>query len=686
MADTFLTEKDDTYEHTKGKEWTAIRALGGNDVIIIHGNAKVVGGPGNDIITNDVSDNPNGGAAYWDSPSAIYVDLEAGYALDGFGTRDTLINIRDLDTSGQNGDVIFGSSKSDSIWLNGFNWKNRKPGSATLDARGGNDTVNFYDSKLSDFQIKVSADGRTVQLTGNNGYSATLKNVENLMFKEVFADNNQIDRKFSVIDLIDTSSVGSELLLRGYMGWQTAKSGNGVALTYSFMSQAPATGGEGGVGFSTFSDAQKQIVRDLFATLQNQTGIVFTEATGDAGQIRLGVNQQTNTRAYSFIPDEFKNDARAGDVWIDQETTALMRPGQEGYYVLLHELGHALGLQHPLIESDTSGATVLLNAFSTTNNTVMLDVNAANNGGAWPSWFGNFDLQALRNLYGSKAYATGNNNYKLSDTTGNMLILDDGGVDTLDASATSVPARIDLRPGKSSSIGLDTDGTTQFNNVSIAAGSLIEGVVGTVYDDVIIGNAQNNVVTFLGGNDLVDGGAGYDLLRIWQSDSEFKINKDTVTGYWYVDAINNTLGHVELQNIERIYFENTSLALDTGPTENAGITAKILGAVFGKDALSNKQYVGIGLSFLDAGWTYDNLAGLALSAAGASTNDQIVSLLWKNIIGFTASAVDKAPYISLLQNGMSPGALAHLAADSSYNTSNINLVGLMQSGIEFVPS
>jgi hypothetical protein len=94
--------------------------MGGNDKITIHGNAKVLGGPGNDIITNDPFDRISGGAVYWESPSAIYVDLEAGYALDGYGTRDTLVNIRDLDTSGRDGDVVLGSSKSDSIWLNGF--------------------------------------------------------------------------------------------------------------------------------------------------------------------------------------------------------------------------------------------------------------------------------------------------------------------------------------------------------------------------------------------------------------------------------------------------------------------------------------------------------------------------------------------------------------------------------------
>ena len=56
MADIYLTEKDDTYDHTKGKEWTTIRGLGGNDVVFIHGNGKVLGGPGNDVITNDVFD------------------------------------------------------------------------------------------------------------------------------------------------------------------------------------------------------------------------------------------------------------------------------------------------------------------------------------------------------------------------------------------------------------------------------------------------------------------------------------------------------------------------------------------------------------------------------------------------------------------------------------------------------
>jgi serralysin len=676
MADIYLTEKDDTYDHTKGKEWTTIRGLGGNDVVFIHGNGKVLGGPGNDVITNDVFDYVSGGVVYRDSPSAIYVDLEAGYALDGYGTRDTLVNIRDVDTSGQNGDVVLGTSKSDNVWLNGFNWKSRQPGSATLDLRGGSDTVNFWNSKPSDIKVEVSADGRVINLLGINGYSAILKNVETLLFREVLTDGKDFDYRFNVIDLIDLQTVGSSTLLRGYKGWQSNGIGSPTTITYSFLKQAPSSGGEGGAGFTAFSVAQQQTVRDLFYVLQNQTGLAFAEVAGDAGQIRLGVNQQSNTRGYSYIPDEFKGDARAGDVWIDQETAAVMTPGQEGYYVLLHELAHALGLQHPLTEADTSGATVLLNTFSSINNTVMLDVSAASVGSSWPTWFGSFDLQALRYLYGTRAYASGNDTYTVKDATSNMTIIDDGGMDTLDASTVSVSVSIDLRGGKSSSIGMDTDGTSKFNNVAIAAGSLIENVMGSPYDDVIIGNAQNNLVTFMGGNDIVDGQGGVDTIRLWSKSTEFKVAKDTSTGYWNVEAVNNISGSMELQNTERLIYTDTAWALDTGDAQSAGRTAKILGAVFGKEGLANMTYRGIGLFYFDYGMSYEALTLLALDARvgpGAS-KETVAQLLQANVPGLVVNAGAYA----------TTTAMAMYAQESALNKTMVDVVGLATAGMPYL--
>jgi len=189
--------------------------------------------------------------------------------------------------------------------------------------------------------------------------------------------------------------------------------------------------------------------------------------------------------------------------------------------------------------------------------------------------------------------------------------------------------------------------------------------------------------TFKGqpGTDLIDGGLGTDTVVYSGPLEQYTVVK---SGNRYI--VSEPTGSDDtdyLTSIERLKFKDKSLAIDIDG--NAGTTAKILGAVFGKASLSNKNYVGIGLSFLDSGWTYDNLAGVALEAAGAKTNDQIVSLLWTNVIGTKPTAADKQPFIALLENGMTAGALAHLAADSSFNTTNINLVGLAQTGIEYMP-
>lgn len=181
----------------------------------------------------------------------------------------------------------------------------------------------------------------------------------------------------------------------------------------------------------------------------------------------------------------------------------------------------------------------------------------------------------------------------------------------------------------------------------------------------------------------IDGGSGTDKVYFdntpLKREFSFSIQPNKIS----VTDQSGQYPNTSLTNVERLVFSNVAIAVDV--EGKAGIVAKILGAVFGKDSLSNKNYVGVGLSFLDAGWTYDKLAALALDAASANTNDKIVSLLWKNVIGSPPTAEDKAPYIAMLDNGLTAGALAHLAADSSFNTTNINLVGLAQTGIEYIP-
>ena len=178
------------------------------------------------------------------------------------------------------------------------------------------------------------------------------------------------------------------------------------------------------------------------------------------------------------------------------------------------------------------------------------------------------------------------------------------------------------------------------------------------------------------------GGSGIDILDYAGISSEGVTWTLNDQGKWLIKSSAYKIDDIASE-IERLNFANKKIALALNG--NAGTTAKILGAVFGKDSLTNKQYVGIGLSLLDAGMSTNTLSSLAVDAANLKTNDQIVLTLWKNIFGTTASISDKAPYVKLLDDGMSVGTLAWLAADTPFNKVNINLVGLAQTGIEYIP-
>ena len=139
-----------------------------------------------------------------------------------------------------------------------------------------------------------------------------------------------------------------------------------------------------------------------------------------------------------------------------------------------------------------------------------------------------------------------------------------------------------------------------------------------------------------------------------------------------------------LTNLERLKFTYKYEALDLNG--NAGATAKILGIVFGASEVSNKTYAGIGLNLLDKGFAYEQLMGLALDAklgAGYS-HAQLVNLLYQNLLHVNADSGAVSYWSGLLDQGVyTHASLAVIAAELDLNKTNVNLVGLMQTGLEF---
>ena len=97
-------------------------------------------------------------------------------------------------------------------------------------------------------------------------------------------------------------------------------------------------------------------------------------------------------------------------------------------------------------------------------------------------------------------------------------------------------------------------------------------------------------------------------------------------------------------------------------------------------------YVGVGLKLLDDGMIYAQLMSTAFDVfLGSSASSlSVVGFIWNNLIGSPTPADNISQYSTLVDTYTSAG-LAITATDHSLNTTAIDLVGLIQTGVKYIP-
>lgn len=475
--------------------------------------------------------------------------------------------------------------------------------------------------------------------------------------------------------------------------------GTPVTVTFSFPATLPATYvGENANGWQPFSDEQKAAVRDILSLLQAQVNITFQEVA--EGTMRFSNNIQTVSAGYAFFPNANGND-QDSDTWIkiSTENTGLAR-STYAWSTLVHEIGHAIGLNHPgnYNAGEPSRGAEVGNFLGVNEDTFFNSIMSYRQSAQFinDTWFMPYDMLTLRYLYGTKAFAAGNDTYRFTDASGLRVdnIIDDGGIDTLDFSALTAGVDVNLTPGAYSSVGKIAGGANALANLTLSLDATVENVVGSPLADTLLGNAANNLVTGGAGDDAINGAAGGDTAVFSGPRASYTVTKGASN--MVVTHNGGTDGTDTLTNVERVQFADAKVAYDAALGQSAGNAVLLLGAVLGPALLAAKKpLINTVAELFDTGlYSMQILSGailrlpiwgaLANGGADSASPTQIAAYLLNTVNRAAPDAATLAAAVNALdtETGGAQGTFLGLLAESAANQLNVGLVGLATTGID----
>jgi Ca2+-binding RTX toxin-like protein len=538
-----------------------ISAGGGNDTIDGGaGDDSLLGNNGDDVLTGGAGlDTFNGGAGFdallYSSDAAnggaagVTVNLQTGTAIDGFGNIDTIIvgTIELAQGTNQNDTFIgFNQTNGDIEHLVGLG------GNDTLNGGGGFDEVRYDRDATFGGGAAVTVNLVTNTAIDGFGNTDTLISIEGARgtaLGDTFIGNSQ-NNQFTGLGGADTIDGGGGFDELRY-DRDSSYSGGGAAITATFT----------GVGIGTVIDGFG--ATDSFISIEAIRGTQLADtfigsATGTEDFFGLGGNDTLNGGAGpSFDWARYDRDSiygGGGGAIIANLATGTATDGFGNTDTLISIEGLRGGAAGDRLTGDANGNSLVGEAGNDTINggdgfdTALYSnesgagaVNVNLRTGVAVDTYGNSDtLSNIEQVNGTNGNDTivgsdasetfiGNNGNDSFNGGGGLDFMRGGaGNDTLNGAAgTGVHA--DQASGDADTASYNDNGVTQGVNVNLDTGVAIDGfgntdtlidierVRGTNFADTMLGSNTQNLrqerFEGLGGNDMINGQAGFDVVR-----------------------------------------------------------------------------------------------------------------------------------------------------------------------------
>ena len=228
--------------------------------------------------------------------------------------------------------------------------------------------------------------------------------------------------------------------------------------------------------------------------------------------------------------------------------------------------------------------------------------------------------------------------------------------------------------------------------------AIITGKFSSGFAEVINGTSGNDTIFPMGGWDVVNGGGGIDTVVVGANRANFNVSANASLAF--VDAVSGASAlkdTTDLNSVERVEFNDVSVALDMAISQAGAQTALLIGAVLGKTALSTKKdLVGDVLDLFDGGFTLQQLSGavmrldiwgvLANNGGASASNTQIATYLLKTVNKVTPDVATLNSAVAALDSevGDAQGTFLAQLVVSGANQAQVGLVGLSETGLAFV--